>query len=214
MKYSHIVFDIDNTLIDTTNAVLHSLQKALREVTGEHWDTEKLRPALGIPGLKAFEALGIQSPEQIFRIYPLWNQYLQSSHDAFSLYDGILPLLTHLKAQGRTLGIITSMTATECIDCLSSFSIEGFFQTLITAEDTFHHKPGPQPLNAYIWLADADASQTLYVGDDLCDMECAKAAGVDGALALWGCQHPQGISSQRRFASPTELLEQIKNGTI
>ena len=36
MRYPHIVFDIDNTLIDTTAAVLHSLQKALREVTGEH----------------------------------------------------------------------------------------------------------------------------------------------------------------------------------
>ena len=34
MRYPHIVFDIDNTLIDTTAAVLHSLQKALREVTG------------------------------------------------------------------------------------------------------------------------------------------------------------------------------------
>ena len=31
MRYPHIVFDIDNTLIDTTAAVLHSLQKALRD---------------------------------------------------------------------------------------------------------------------------------------------------------------------------------------
>ena len=48
MRYSHIVFDIDNTLIDTTAAVLHSLQKALREVTGEHREVWKLAPVAGI----------------------------------------------------------------------------------------------------------------------------------------------------------------------
>ena len=68
MNYPHIVFDIDNTLIDTTAAVLHSLQKAIREVTGEHWEISRLTPVLGIPGLNAFEMLGIRSPEQIFKI--------------------------------------------------------------------------------------------------------------------------------------------------
>ena len=33
-----VIFDIDNTLINTTGAVLHGLQRALRDVTGEHWD--------------------------------------------------------------------------------------------------------------------------------------------------------------------------------
>lgn len=30
MKYKHIVFDIDGTLIDTEYAVLHSLQETIR----------------------------------------------------------------------------------------------------------------------------------------------------------------------------------------
>ena len=30
MRYTHFVFDIDNTLINTTGAVLHGLQRALR----------------------------------------------------------------------------------------------------------------------------------------------------------------------------------------
>ena len=38
MRYTHVVFDIDNTLINTTGAVLHGLQRALRDITGEHWD--------------------------------------------------------------------------------------------------------------------------------------------------------------------------------
>ena len=34
MKYKHIVFDIDGTLIDTEYAVLHSLQETIRALSG------------------------------------------------------------------------------------------------------------------------------------------------------------------------------------
>ncbi|MFR7571835.1 MAG: HAD family hydrolase [Blautia faecis] len=35
MKYKHIVFDIDGTLIDTEYAVLHSLQETIKGLSGE-----------------------------------------------------------------------------------------------------------------------------------------------------------------------------------
>ena len=97
MRYTHFVFDIDNTLINTTGAVLHGLQRALRDVTGEHWDLSRLTPVLGIPGLDAFERLGIHSPEQIFQIYPRWEQYEQEYQYTAYLYEGIVPLLDFLK---------------------------------------------------------------------------------------------------------------------
>ena len=149
MNYPHIVFDIDNTLIDTTAAVLHSLQKAIREVTGEHWEISRLTPVLGIPGLNAFEMLGIRSPEQIFKIYPLWEQYMYSYQHTAYLYEGILPLL----------GIITSKTMEQYKNSFIPFGIGGMFRTVITADDTKQHKPHPAPMNTYMWLEDTDASR-------------------------------------------------------
>ncbi len=34
MKYKHIIFDIDGTLIDIEYAVLHSLQETVRALSG------------------------------------------------------------------------------------------------------------------------------------------------------------------------------------
>lgn len=212
MNYPHIVFDIDNTLIDTTAAVLHSLQKAIREVTGEHWETSRLTPVLGIPGLNAFEMLGIRSPEQIFKIYPLWEQYMYSYQHTAYLYEGILPLLEYLKSQGHVLGIITSKTMEQYKNSFIPFGIGGMFRTVITADDTKQHKPHPAPMNTYMWLEDTDASQVLYVGDSVYDMDCARAAGVDSALALWGCCHPNGIVSTYRFASPESMTGWFRQG--
>ncbi len=78
MRYTHFVFDIDNTLINTTGAVLHGLQRALRDITGEHWDLSRLTPVLGIPGLDAFERLGIHSPNRYSRFIPVGNSMNRS----------------------------------------------------------------------------------------------------------------------------------------
>lgn len=212
MRYPHIVFDIDNTLIDTTAAVLHSLQKALREVTGEHREVGQLTPVLGIPGMKAFEVLGIQSPELIFKIYPLWEKYMNAYQHTAYVYEGILPLLEYLKTQGHGLGIITSKTARQYETTFIPFGIGGYFQCVITADDTVHHKPGPEPMNAYLWMNDPLPSQVLYVGDSVYDMECAQSAGTDSALALWGCHNPDGIPSTCRFVSPGDMEKWFRDG--
>lgn len=206
MRYTHIVFDIDNTLINTTEAVLHGLQRALRDVTGEHWDISRLLPVLGIPGLDAFERLGIHSPDQIFRIYPLWEQYEQEYQYTAYLYEGIVPLLDFLKKKGCSLGIITSKTMPQYTCSFLPFQISGYFQTVITADDTVRHKPDPEPMLAYMERTGASPRQILYIGDSIYDMQCASRAGVDSCLALWGCHCPDGISSTHRFEDPAAII--------
>lgn len=51
MKYKHIVFDIDGTLIDTEYAVLHSLQETIRVLSGREIPCSELKFALGITGI-------------------------------------------------------------------------------------------------------------------------------------------------------------------
>ena len=57
MKYKHIVFDIDGTLIDTEYAVLHSLQETIRALSGREIPCSELKFALGITGIDALKKL-------------------------------------------------------------------------------------------------------------------------------------------------------------
>ena len=59
MRYRHIAFDLDGTLIDSEEAVLRSLQDTLRTVTGNEYPLSELIFSLGIPGLKCLEQLGL-----------------------------------------------------------------------------------------------------------------------------------------------------------
>ena len=67
MKYKHIVFDIDGTLIDTEYAVINSLIKTITEITGRAPQYESLKFALGITGKNALELLKIPDIEDALK---------------------------------------------------------------------------------------------------------------------------------------------------
>lgn len=58
-KYSHLVFDIDGTMIDSLPVHMVSLKKTLRELTGKEYTDEELKFTFGIPGDATMRQLGL-----------------------------------------------------------------------------------------------------------------------------------------------------------
>ena len=69
MKYKHIVFDIDGTLIDTEYAVLHSLQETIKGLSGREIPCSELRFALGITGTDALKKLEIKDTSYAIELW-------------------------------------------------------------------------------------------------------------------------------------------------
>ena len=80
---------------------------------------------------------------------------------------------------------------------------------VICADDTAEHKPEPGPLLKYMERTGAKPSEVLYVGDTVYDMQCARGAGVDFALARWG--NPDGrVDADYDEPTPLALLEKLR----
>ena len=75
MKYKHIVFDIDGTLIDTEYAVLHSLQETIKGLSGREMPCSELRFALGITGTDALKKLEIKDTSYALE---LWDKNMRN----------------------------------------------------------------------------------------------------------------------------------------
>ena len=75
MKYKHIVFDIDGTLIDTEYAVLHSLQETIKGLSGREIPCSELRFALGITGTDAVKKLEIKDTSYAIE---LWDKNMRN----------------------------------------------------------------------------------------------------------------------------------------
>lgn len=202
--YKHIVFDVDGTLIDTEYAVLHSLKNLLKEEYNRDYKIEELEFALGITGEAAIKQLEISDIE---RTVDLWNDKLNKYKESVCVFNGIEELLKVL-SQNHKLGIVTSKTKEEFEEEVTHFGLNKYFRVIICADDTEKHKPNPEPLLKYMELANAKNKETIYIGDSIYDMQCAKASKVDFAFAKWGNKR-QNIEAKYTLSQPSELFNWI-----
>ncbi len=205
MKYNHIVFDIDGTLIDTEYAVLHSLQETIRVLSGREIPCSELKFALGITGIDALKKLEIKD---ISYAIELWNQNMCKYTDTIKVFDGIPGLLKNLLRLDCEMGIVTSKTREEFTHDFCQFGISHYFKTIICADDTQEHKPNAAPLLKYVELSKTDPKKVLYIGDSKYDSKCAENAGIDFALAVWG-SHNKHIKANYFLERPEDTRDRI-----
>ncbi|HBE84983.1 MAG TPA: phosphoglycolate phosphatase [Lachnoclostridium sp.] len=209
MRYKHIVFDIDGTLIDTEYAVLHSLQDTLITAAGINKEINELTFALGIPGKNALKILNI--PERSFSlILGNWEKCMSNYSNTICVFQGISELLDTLVQYGYELGIVTSKTREEFKQDFEPFDISKYFTTIICADDTTEHKPDPDPLFKYMEVSNANNNELIYIGDSIYDWECAKSARVDFALAGWGSLSRE-IQADYYLEKPDDLLSIMRD---
>lgn len=183
MKYKQIIFDIDGTLIDTEYAVLHSLQKTVRILTGRLREFEELTFSFGLPAAEILSRLEV---EDAVAGRELWDKNMEEYAYAVDVFEGMREVLDVLSERGYDLGIVTSKTKSEFEQDFGRFGINHYFKTVICADDTEEHKPMPGPLQKYMETTSSDCREVLYIGDTIYDRQCADGAGVDFAVAGWG----------------------------
>jgi len=201
--YKNIVFDVDGTLIDTESADLQALHDMMLDLTQKDIPLEDLRFAIGIPGVGALTDLGLKNTENAFA---LWRKYYLKHIGETKVFPGISEVLEQLAGRSCVLGIVTSRLKFEFLEDVDPLGLSHYFPFIVCADDTEEHKPHPAPMHKFLELSGADPSSTLYVGDTVYDMECARAAGVASALALWGGKPPKNISATYFLREPGELL--------
>lgn len=209
MKYGHVVFDMDGTLIDTCEAIQRSLRDTIAMLTGNTPTEAEVRATFGTPSDAGLKMLGVRD-EDIPRGILLWSENIKKYEDTPRAFPGVRELMDGLKAAGCRLGIATSKNTAELEHSRKQFGdIVSRVDCIICADDTAEHKPKPGPLLKYMEYTGARPSEVLYVGDTVYDMQCARGAGVDFALARWG--NPDGrVDADYDEPTPLALLEKLR----
>lgn len=209
------LFDLDGTLVDTTELIRQSFRHAASTVLGEQLVDEVLMANVGQPLMTQMELLGGAGRAQ--DLFDTYREFNHARHDEFIReYPGVDAVLAELKSRGAKMAIVTSKSRETVDMAFDSIPIEGYFDTVVATDDTENHKPHPQPLLLAMRRLDVTADEAVYIGDSPFDIEAGQAAGMATAAVGWGMFPPVRLKELEPdffLDKPEEILELCPEGS-
>jgi HAD superfamily hydrolase (TIGR01509 family) len=158
----HWIFDLDGTL--TVSA--HNFEHMRRELGLE-------------PQAPILEALQAMPESEAAPLWEMLNELEFYYAGKASVMQGANELLQKLHASGRQLAILTRNTMPVVKHTLQACKIDHFFPLdHILDRDSCIPKPSSDGVERLLRFWQADADDTVMVGDYLYDLEAGKGAGV------------------------------------
>ncbi len=228
-----IVWDFDNTLVDTRARNLSVTRRIIRTVTGRDPDD--------YPPLRAQDAydaavhhtqnwqelyrvhFGLE-PEQVTAAGRLWTGYQLADPTPTTWFDGVPEVVRSL---GHLPQAIVSMNTRDNIrEALRVASLDHAFEVVVGCEEVHDHRQKPAPDGLLLCLdrvAAVHGGFVIYVGDHPVDGACAENAnhslaerGVELRVVSIGASYgsvtgdePWPVGPAYRASRPGEVLEVV-----
>ena len=189
-RFELIVFDWDGTLMDSTGAIVASIQAAALDLGIQPPSDERANHIIGLGLIDALRHALPELPVEQYQIVAdrYRHHYLSRDHDLL-LFDGAAELIDELTGAGHLLAVATGKTR-KGLD--RAFEVTGLGQCFHASRcaDECHSKPHPQMLEELMEEFGVGQDATLMIGDTTHDLLMARNAGVAALGVAYGA-HPR-----------------------
>jgi N-acetyl-D-muramate 6-phosphate phosphatase len=184
-----VLFDLDGTLLDTAPDMARALNamRAARAMPALPVANIRTHVGSGARGM-VYVGFGLKSDDAGFPA--LREEFLDIyAADVYAdtvLFPGMAQLLTALEEAGLRWGIVTNKASRFTLPLLESMALRERAACIVCGDTTPHTKPHPEPLLHACREIGIHPEHAIYVGDDLRDVQAARAANIRVLAAAWG----------------------------
>ena len=196
MRYKHILFDLDGTIMDSMEGVIASVLYAYDGLGLPHPPVSQHREFVGPPLHESFPAHGIPQ-ELVWTAIGLYRErYNTTGKYEGHPYPGIPGLLHDLQAAGLPLYVATSKPEELSIDILTHFNLARYFTRIAGATEDASRADKEAVLRYLLSdMTDAERDDCVLIGDTIYDVEGAATVGLPCIGVTWGCGDPAQMSA-------------------
>ena len=204
-----VLFDLDGTLIDSTEAILESFYYSLAQLNHPHeLEDEAIKALIGHPLDVMFTRLGCDVDKIEAHVLEYKEHYRTISRAKTFLLPEAHAAIIEASKHAR-LGIVTTKTARYSKELMEHFGLMHYFEVLIGHEDVESHKPHPEPIHKALEGMDHALEEVWMIGDTRLDLEASQRAGIDAVGVLTGYDNFEQLSTFN-FIIKENALEAVR----
>lgn len=214
MNYKLLIFDLDGTILNTLEDLCNSTNYALEAHNFPTRTIEEVRKFVG-NGIKKLIERAVPSgtsSEAIEQVLDTFKKhYALHCADKTSPYDGIMELLTALRAQGFLTAVVSNK-ADFAVQSLCNDYFPGMFDFVVGEREGIRRKPYPDSVEEVLTKLQVKKEQAVYIGDSEVDIQTAKNAGMLSIAVSWGFREEALLREQGAeniVNKPSEILNFI-----
>jgi phosphoglycolate phosphatase len=175
-KPTAVLFDWDNTLVDTMPLICAAINQTLEHFGMETWSAQDIKQKTQLSAKDSLpHHFGDRWPEAL-AVYRTF--YYRHHLNFLNPLKGALDLLNRLADNNIPIGLVSNKAGTTLRKEVAHLEWDGFFSAQIGAGDATKDKPDPAPALLALKIMGMTASPSIwFVGDAPVDWRCAEASG-------------------------------------
>ncbi len=199
-----ILFDLDGTLIDSTDAIVSTFHHSFDTHKATHPSDEAIKALIGYPLDIMYQKLGVPK-EKIWDYVAIYKKrYCLISKKQTQLLSFTKEAI-EIASTFASLGIVTTKTGSYSQILMEHFDIMQYFKVLIGREHVLHPKPDAEPIHKALESFDPQDKDIWMIGDTKLDLMAANNANINSIAVLSGYDDEQTLKKYTKHVMKDAL---------
>ncbi|MDD5435828.1 MAG: HAD-IA family hydrolase [Nitrospira sp.] len=196
-KTGLLIFDLDGTLIDSSDDIAWAANKALLYLGEDEKDVGVVKENIGWGVKILFERLMPGASED--KISAARGKFIEYYWEHLNVntvfYPGVPETLKYLREAEKKMAIVTNKQIKFTERILEELAVREMFDMVLGGDSLPNRKPHPEPVEKVISTLGVKREEAVFVGDSPADCEAGKGAGIFTIGVEYGFRDKEDLSS-------------------